>query len=221
VYFFVVSFNKLFSDVVVVALLSRLRVLHDREKSYARVDFLTGALNYRGFYESLGQEMERHRRDASAFTIAYLDCDNFKEVNDHYGHKTGDLLLTTVVSAMKRCLRRTDIAARLGGDEFAIILLKTDTAGARKIIPNLHHELDELMTKRNWPVTFSIGVGVFPRIPRTEDEVISFADHVMYRSKAAGKNNVIYDEFQGGAPSDVVRTVQRRVSPGAAHVDSV
>ena len=195
-YFYVLTFNKLFSDVVVVALLARLKVLHEREKSSARVDFLTGASNNMGFHEALGVELARHRRDGASFSVAYLDCDNFKEINDAFGHKMGDVLLMRVIETMNQHLRRTDVVARLGGDEFAIVLPNTNRAITHKIISKLRQELDLAMAARNWQVTFSIGVGIFREVPKSEDDVISFTDQLMYRVKAAGKNNVIYDEFE-------------------------
>ena len=194
-YFYVLNFNKLFSDVVVVALLARLKVLHEREKSSARVDFLTGASNNKAFHEALGVELARHRRDGASFSVAYLDCDNFKQINDTFGHKMGDVLLVRIIETMNQHLRRTDVVARLGGDEFAIVLPKTDRSTTHKIISKLRQELDLAMTARNWPVTFSIGVGIFLEVPKSEDDVISFTDQLMYQVKAAGKNNVIYDEF--------------------------
>ena len=194
-YFYVLNFNKLFSDVVVVALLARLKVLHEREKSSARVDFLTGASNNKAFHEALGVELARHRRDGASFSVAYLDCDNFKQINDTFGHKMGDVLLVRIIETMNQHLRRTDVVARLGGDEFAIVLPKTDRSITHKIISKLRQELDLAMAARNWPVTFSIGVGIFLEVPKSEDDVISFTDQLMYQVKAAGKNNIIYDEF--------------------------
>lgn len=214
-YLFVLNFNKLFSDVVVVALLARLKVLHEREKSSARVDFLTGALNNMGFHEALGVELARHRRDGASFSVAYLDCDNFKQINDTFGHKMGDVLLVRIIETMNQNLRRTDVVARLGGDEFAIVLPKTNRAITHRIISKLRQELDLAMAARNWPVTFSVGVGIFLEAPKSEDDVISFTDQLMYRVKAAEKNNVIYDEFElhklGGAqqPGSVRPPVSR------------
>jgi len=195
-YFYVLIFNKLFSDVAVVALLARLKILHEREKSSARVDFLTGALNNKGFHEALAVELARHRRDGASLSVIYMDCDNFKHINDTFGHKTGDVLLVRIIETMNQHLRRTDVVARLGGDEFAIALPKTNRSISHRIISKLRHELDAAMAERNWPVTFSIGVGIFTQVPKSEDDVISFTDQLMYRVKAAGKNNVIYDEFE-------------------------
>ena len=195
-YFYVLNFNKFFSDVVVVALLARLKVLHEREKSSARVDFLTGASNNKAFHEALSVELARHRRDGASFSVAYIDCDNFKHINDTFGHKMGDVLLVRIIETMYQHLRRTDVVARLGGDEFAVVLPKTDRAITHKVIGKLRQELDLAMAARNWPVTFSIGVGIFLDVPKSEGDVISFSDQLMYQVKAAGKNNVIYDEFE-------------------------
>jgi diguanylate cyclase (GGDEF)-like protein len=201
-YFFISNFNKLFSALVIVALVARIKLLHERERQHSRIDFLTGALNYRGFCEALSEEIARHRRARTSFSVAYLDVDNFKAVNDSRGHKIGDDLLKAVVDVLKPQMRSTDALARLGGDEFAILLAGTDEQSVRAIVERLHRSLAEAV-ERGFAVTFSIGVAIFATAPATEDEVIAFADHLMYRAKATGKNNVTYEmrETEGMAKS--------------------
>lgn len=192
VHYFVVSYlNRLFSAGVIVALVARLRYLHQRERDHSRIDFLTGALNYRGFSSVLAEEMARHRRSGASFSVAYFDVDNFKTVNDTRGHSTGDELLKAVVDLVTRQLRATDRLARVGGDEFAILLPATDQSAVEAIVDRLHRALAQGV-EREFGVTFSVGVATFATAPETEDEVIAFADTLMYRVKGSGKNNVAY-----------------------------
>lgn len=94
------------------------------DETAADTDYLTGALNPRGFYERVQQEIGRSARTHKPFAVAYIDLDNFKVVNDTLGHSVGDELLITVVSILDNHLRKIDVVARLGGDEFAILFLR-------------------------------------------------------------------------------------------------
>jgi diguanylate cyclase (GGDEF)-like protein len=203
-YFFVTNFNKFFSSCLMVALCGRLRVMHQHEKLYARVDYLTGALNNMGFFEALSVELARHRREKEAFSVAYFDCDNFKNVNDRHGHRAGDELLRLIVHTMKRCLRKTDVIARLGGDEFAVLLPKTAQQPAESVVQELLYALNMAIAANDFSVTFSVGVGVFPETPASEDVVLSFAEHLMYRVKADGKNSAVYETCTLAAEASVL-----------------
>ena len=100
VYFYIDNANRLITYLVAWGLISQLRAHHDREKDSARRDYLTGLVNQKGFYEALGVEIARHRRENCPMSVAFLDCDNFKEVNDGLGHKAGDRLLRTLAQTM-------------------------------------------------------------------------------------------------------------------------
>jgi diguanylate cyclase (GGDEF)-like protein len=197
IYHYIRSANRLISFLIALGLTTQLKILHLREKEAARLDHLTGISNQKGFYEALGVEIARHRREQIPMSVAYLDCDDFKQVNDRSGHKAGDRLLENLAQLLKANLRKTDVIGRLGGDEFAIVLANTDKDRAVAVIDKLRRELDALMTAHGWPVTFSIGVGVFARVPVSEDEIISFTDKLMYRVKASGKKNILTEEFAG------------------------
>ena len=197
-YFYIDNANRLVSFVVGAALTARLKFQHEREKHSARLDYLTGIPNSKGFYEALGVEIARHRRDMNVLSIAFLDCDDFKDVNDRFGHKEGDRLLEVLATTIRSHLRRTDIVARLGGDEFVILLTNTDNTRAASVIDKLRLELDARMKEHGWPVTFSIGLGVFPIVPGSEDQIISFTDHLMYRAKSSGKNNTVAEVYAVG-----------------------
>jgi diguanylate cyclase (GGDEF)-like protein len=195
VYFYLDNANRLISYLVALGLASQLRIQHEREKVSARLDYLTGVCNQKGFYEAFSIEIARHRREMRPLSIAYLDCDNFKEANDRFGHKEGDRLLKSVAQTLRANLRKTDVKGRLGGDEFAIVLANTDKNYALNAIDKLKRELDAIMAAHSWPVTFSIGLGVFVNVPDSEDEMISFTDKLMYRVKSSGKNNILAQIF--------------------------
>jgi diguanylate cyclase (GGDEF)-like protein len=173
----------------------------EQEKSLARTDPLTGAANRRYFFELAAQEMSRARRYQHPFTVIYLDLDNFKKVNDQFGHTTGDKLLKIVSATLLVNLRKTDIFARLGGDEFAIILPETGADPSfRMLINKLQQSLLQVMQANQWPVTFSIGVVIFTSPPPTVDEMIRIPDDLMYSVKHGGKNMVKYEAYPKNIP---------------------
>jgi diguanylate cyclase (GGDEF)-like protein len=175
---------------IVSALLSEVRIAYEKERQSSRTDFLTGALNSRAFYEVLKSEIQRSQRHASHYILAYFDIDNFKQVNDLFGHSVGDDLLRCVVETMKANLRTTDIVARLGGDEFAILLHDSEPDSSANVIGRLRLELINVMQVSNWPVTFSIGVMVCSHPLESADDCIRQVDEVMYRVKNNGKNAI-------------------------------
>ncbi len=198
--FYLANGNKLFAYVVIALLAAAVRTLYERAQSAARMDYLTGITNNMGFYEKMSIEMARHRRNQIPFAVAYIDCDNFKKVNDGLGHREGDRVLKAVGHTLKLKLREIDIVARLGGDEFALVLPQTGEFSALQVIGKLGQELDQVMAKHNWPVTFSMGVGIFPSVPENIDRVIAFSDKLMYRVKVLGGNNVLHRVYSPDEP---------------------
>ncbi len=166
-------------------------------RRYALTDSLTGLANSRAFYEHLQHEINRLRRDLHPFCIAYVDLDNFKPLNDLFGHHAGDEALSTVAAEMRHQLRATDIPARLGGDEFAILLSDTNLDGARGALEKLRHSMLLCMRKKEWPITFSIGVICCQNADMLPNQVelIKQADRLMYRVKHEGKNGIAFDHY--------------------------
>jgi diguanylate cyclase (GGDEF)-like protein len=177
---------------ILTLVLSKLRTILQQARVLSRTDFLTGAFNTRYFYELLTQEAERISRYRHPFSLAYLDLDNFKLVNDQYGHTEGDRVLQTIVTEIKKNLRKTDYVARLGGDEFGLLLPETGTEGCRKTIEKIQTTLLIKMQQNNWPVTFSIGVLICDQPTCQVDQIIQTADDLMYSVKRNGKNGVKY-----------------------------
>ena len=175
--------------------LAALKKALEREKELSRTDSLTGIANGKYFYESANSEFYRSRRYNRPMTLAYLDLDNFKEVNDNLGHSEGDELLRLVAMALKKNLRVSDIVARLGGDEFAILLPETGLDQGKIVMNGLRKTLLEEVWKHNQrlPVTFSMGaVSCEGGCQSTVDELIKRADALMYWAKNQGKNRIEY-----------------------------
>ncbi|MEA5115357.1 MAG: GGDEF domain-containing protein [Geobacteraceae bacterium] len=172
--------------------LHKMKSTLEREKLYARTDYLTEAFNSRAFGEYADSEINRSRRFGRQLTIAYLDLDDFKLINDEFGHKAGDELLCLVARTIKGNLRKNDIVARIGGDEFAVLLPETTSEQAKTAIDKVLEKLSHAMLIHRTSVTFSIGVATFLRPPSSVDEMIGIADSIMYSSKTEGKNHTKY-----------------------------
>ena len=183
--------------IILTYLLSAVRKAHELEKGLARIDNLTGAANGRYFAELLQLEIARSQRHNLPFTVAYVDVDNFKTINDTFGHSMGDQVLQITIKHVKTRLRNIDVVARLGGDEFAFLFPATDQSAARAAISRIQMSLLSEMCQRNWPVTFSIGVLTCTNTPDTADELIKLADALMYSAKNDGKNSIRYSVYAG------------------------
>jgi diguanylate cyclase (GGDEF)-like protein len=183
----VVRFGTL---VLVSSLVSRLRIGIVRERLLARTDPLTGAANGRTFYETAAVEAERARRSGQPLTLAYLDLDNFKQLNDRLGHAAGDAALQAMVELIHIHLRPADLLARLGGDEFALLLPETGPEGAAPSLERLQGLLAQELAQRGWPLAVSIGAATFPRPPKDVDHMIQRVDALMYAAKRKGKGRI-------------------------------
>jgi len=166
------------------ALKGRLEV----EQQLARTDPLTHVSNRRDFVEQTGIELERARRTGRPITVAYLDCDDFKIINDRFGHAQGDLLLAAVASTLRSGTRAVDTVARLGGDEFGLLWVDTDGVTAEALTARLRAALQATMAGYGWIVTFSIGAVTFLAPPASVDDMLGHADQLMYEAKRSGKD---------------------------------
>jgi diguanylate cyclase (GGDEF)-like protein len=183
--------------VIIALLLSALRKAMERERELARRDNLTGAMNSRFFYDLAQMEIDRFQRYEHPFTLAYIDLDNFKAVNDQFGHPAGDQVLRTVVNSAGKYLRKTDVFARLGGDEFVLLLPETNEESARVALSKIQDGFIEEMRLGNWPITVSIGVLTCSAAPHTTEELVMMADKLMYSVKRDGKNAIKYATYAG------------------------
>src|SRR5207237_3552929 len=128
-------------------------------------------------------ESERARRLSRPLTLAYIDLDNFKQVNDRLGHAAGDAVLVQVVRTVCDELRGSDLLARLGGDEFGLLLPETGPEGAAALLTRIHEVLSDEMAGQGLPVTFSVGAITFHRPLLDVDQMIQRVDGLMYRAK--------------------------------------
>lgn len=184
------TFIRLGIFIAVAMILARLKNSLIFEQTLARTDFLTQAINARYFYELAEQEIVRSRRYSHPLSLVYIDLDNFKQVNDRFGHLAGDRVLQQVVQVCTRNLRATDCVARLGGDEFVILLPETGPSAARTILPRLAIHLRDAIRRDNPFVSCSIGVvSCEDEIPEAV-ELVKWADRAMYGAKSAGKDRI-------------------------------
>jgi diguanylate cyclase (GGDEF)-like protein len=181
--------------IATVFVLSALRQAVEEERKAARTDFLTGLPNRRAFVEMSGNEIRRARRYNSPFILAYIDIDNFKGINDRFGHNEGDALLRLTAQTIRKGLREVDTVARLGGDEFAVLLPQTNGEHASQVIRKVQQRLAAAMKEMNWDVTYSIGTVTYATPPVSVDEMIKTADNLMYSVKRSGKDQIGFSVF--------------------------
>jgi diguanylate cyclase (GGDEF)-like protein len=204
VFFAFINLNRATVLSVVVILTSQLRRLYDREAITARIDHLTGVRNRKGFEETLEKEIARHQRHqgASSFCVAYLDCDDFKMINDRYGHAEGDRVLIAIANIASASLRLSDTVGRLGGDEFAVLLPETDESEAVQALSKLRDALERNPGHQRFALTFSMGVASFVDSPGSVQSAMQFADALMYRAKRKGKNQLVVEKFDSRVPPE-------------------
>lgn len=172
------------------ALLASLSERIEREAALARTDTLTGAVNRLAFGEALALELARARRAGRALTLAYVDLDRFKSVNDTRGHDEGDRLLRAVVETARAAVRETDVVARLGGDEFALLLIDADAARARAAADRVLAAWNQRAAEEGWPVRLSLGLATSPAGAAGPEALIEAADRSMYAAKRAGGDRI-------------------------------
>ena len=193
--------NKPFNEHVV-----KMRVQHQikiinliREiQDLSITDTLTGVGNRRYLNDQLDQDWERAKRTRQPISIMIVDIDNFKQLNDRYGHLNGDIALRSTADAIKAKIERaTDKLARWGGEEFAIVLPDTPSAGAQQVAENIRSavELNTIRFTANNTCQVTISIGVHTITPLRDgssslDEFILRADNALYHAKSAGKNRV-------------------------------
>jgi diguanylate cyclase (GGDEF)-like protein len=167
--------------------------LHRTVKRQAITDELTQLANRRRFTETLAVEVRRAERFGDPLALILADLDDFKEINDRYGHQAGDEVLRRFADVLRENVRDFDLPVRYGGEEFAVLLPETGVQGGERLARRLQNALLRLrlpeISGNKPPVTASFGVAAFPAA-RSAEELLSAADGALYRAKAAGKNRV-------------------------------
>lgn len=203
---------------VVGFLFATVRTALARETLLGRTDPMTGLLNSRAFAEAARREMALARRQGLPLTLAYLDLDGFKALNDARGHRAGDEVLRRVGAEVRRTLRTTDVAARIGGDEFAVLLPATASEGAGVILERLRSQVVAGLDADGIGVTLSVGAVTGVDGVADVDTLLQHADRVMYAAKASGKNQVRLEVLNAeawdpSASSVPARRGARRAAP--------
>jgi diguanylate cyclase (GGDEF)-like protein len=171
-------------------IVAELKKLYLHERHLSRIDPLTKVENRRALFEAAGRAKSFSDRHDVPLSIAYLDLDGFKKLNDRLGHRAGDKVLAIVAARIRKALRPTDVVGRVGGDEFILILPESDSETALRIIDRVRIDLDQAMQRRRWPVTFSIGLVNFSPPLGSVSEMIRAADQAMYAAKSRRKGRV-------------------------------
>lgn len=205
--------------VTLAALHRTLKALADaleREHELARTDGLTGIRNARAFREAAEAEVVRVARYERPLTLAYLDADGFKAVNDRYGHSTGDRVLRVIAQTLASNVRAVDVAARLGGDEFGLLFPETGPDSALAALRKLRRALAEAMAAERVDVTFCVGVVTALRPVESVDDLLQHADALMYEVKRRGKNDVRAEVLESDTASGGMQAFLRHEAHGSA-----
>ena len=175
-----------------------------RLEHLAQTDSLTGLYNHRFFHDRLRAELTRASRQHDAVAVLMFDLDDFKRVNDVYGHGTGDQLLIGVARVAREVVRGSDVVCRVGGEEFGVIMPSCDAGDALGFAARLIERLRDLELEPIGRMTVSLGVAQGPQHAMNPRELVACAEAAMMTAKARGKNRVVlYDEGVSERPAAV------------------
>jgi diguanylate cyclase (GGDEF)-like protein len=175
------------SSVLIVVLARAFREKYLATADLATYDSLTGLRNRRSFESIADMEIARQKRYGGVFSMAILDLDNFKNVNDSEGHHAGDKALRLLADVLREHTRKSDAIARLGGDEFAILMPNTREGDCNSICGQLSANIAKRMADAGFAITASIGCTTFERAPESTSDALQMADKAMYAAKAQSK----------------------------------
>lgn len=164
--------------------------LQQQLEERANKDFLTGVYNRHRFTELFEHEVHSAVRYKRPISVAMIDIDKFKEINDKYGHKMGDFALVCVSDLLKQQLRASDIIGRFGGDEFIVVMPETDKAQAQLTFDRIQQALDAFNKKGQFPCELSLSIGIGSSNGESYENLIELADTAMYRNKQAKKRGL-------------------------------
>ncbi len=168
--------------------------LHARTSKMAVTDGLTGLFNHRYLMQQFDREFSRATRYKETFSVLMIDIDNFKTINDTYGHTFGDRVLEKLAEILKSSIRASDTAARYGGEEFVIILPKVGSAQALALANRIRKHIKEktsALMKGKGILTVSIGISNYPKDSQKKTELIKQADKALYAAKRRGKDQAV------------------------------
>ena len=173
----------------------KIQKLERTQRTFATYDMLTGLLSRRVFLENCHALIKLILRKKSVFSFGYLDIDDFKKINDTYGHAAGDEVLKLFATTLSDSLRESDLVGRLGGEEFGVAFPETDIDGAFHILEKIRKKHDEeTVTYKGNTIRYTVSIGVAQwngKPPIDLDELIRNADEALYIAKRNGKNQVV------------------------------
>ena len=184
----IISALIILTIIVIVLGLNGLR-LNRLLKDLSQTDALSGLYNRRYMNKRLEEEIMKHQRYGTAFSVLLLDIDYFKKINDTFGHDKGDLVIKKISSLIQKNIRNTDICARWGGEEFLILASNSDLSGAVKLANNLKDLIENSDFEINNKVTVSIGVSSMNK-HLEEESLLKLVDNALYKAKEKGRNRV-------------------------------
>ena len=181
----------LVTNALLVFMARQVRISQLALTEQATRDALTGLPNRRAFMGALEEEIARQQRYGNVFSLAVVDLDGFKGLNDTQGHAAGDAALRWVAEVLHANTRASDVVGRLGGDEFAVLLPQTQGDACARMLQQLCDAIAVRMTQAGFPVTASIGHLCFTLPPNGASEAMQQADDLMYQAKRSGKNRIV------------------------------
>lgn len=168
--------------------------LHDKLEQQARQDYLTGLFNRRHFMEQGQVELSRAQRYDNALSLFMIDIDHFKDINDTYGHKAGDIVLQQLGDILREALRTMDVIGRIGGEEFAVLLPETGLPSATEAAERLRERVEsaQVVLEAGSPLQFTVSIGVTALKEKNTnlDILLAQADKALYQAKESGRNRV-------------------------------
>ena len=170
--------------------------LFEEVEHRARTDFLTGLPNHRFFQTTLALELARAQRHDHPLSLLMIDLDFLKQVNDRFGHPSGDLVIRTIAATIRSGCREIDFAARYGGEEFTVILPETSLAGAIQVAERIRERIWAEEFPRIGNITASVGISSYPVNALTKEDLVRVADQALYVAKNGGRNRVAYFNYQ-------------------------
>lgn len=190
--------NSRFFEVIASTAANALRnaQLFEEVEHRARTDFLTGLPNHRFFQATLSTELGRAQRHNHPLSLLIIDLDFLKEVNDRFGHPSGDMVIRTIGETIRNTCREIDFAARYGGEEFTVILPETPLAGAIQAADRIRARIAQEQFSGIGSITASIGVSSYPVNALSKEDLIRVADQALYIAKNGGRDRVAYFNYQ-------------------------
>src|SRR5262245_22087641 len=181
--------HKLLGDRFVLTILRDVTQRREHEahlQQMAQTDPLTGLLNVRAFHDEVERQLRICVRRGVSVSLLLVDLDGLKEINDEYGHQSGDVALCAVADGLRRATRESDVIGRIGGDEFSVLLTRSGEPGAERVVDDLNQGLSvtQNFTGSRWiPISVSAGIASFPDCPPLYESLLREADRAMYEVK--------------------------------------